>query len=74
MDESSVLETLGQVGSNEAGEVFRELLRGQVRSVIAEIMSQEVAALCGPAYSIIWALFGHVMLSSVWTVSFVIWP
>ena len=28
----------------------REILRGQVRSVIAVVMSQEVAALCGPAY------------------------
>lgn len=50
MDDSSVLETLGQVGSAEVGEVFREFLRGQVRGVIAEVMSQEVAALCGPAY------------------------
>ena len=42
MDEVSVLQLLGQVSGTEAGEVFREFLRGSVRQMICEVMAAEV--------------------------------
>jgi transposase-like protein len=50
MDQSSVLRSLGQIDSSEAGRVFREFLRGQVRESLVSIMAEEVRELCGPKY------------------------
>jgi putative transposase len=50
MDQSSVLRSLGQIDSSEAGRVFREFLRGQVRGSLVSIMAEEVRELCGPKY------------------------
>lgn len=51
MNEHNFLSHLGQVSSSEAGEVFRDFLRGSIRSMICEVMSAEVSELCGPKYS-----------------------
>lgn len=50
MDQFSVLRSLGQIDSSEAGRVFREFLRGQVRQSLVNIMAEEVRQLCGPKY------------------------
>ena len=50
VDQRNVLERLGQVEAAEAGRVFREYLRGVSREMLAEVMAEEVCALCGPAY------------------------
>ena len=46
-----LLHQLGQVSPSEAGEVFRDFLRGSVRSMICEVMAAEVTELCGPKHS-----------------------
>ena len=51
MDESILLQSLGQVSAGEAAEVFREHLRGCVREMICEVMAAEVTDLCGPKHS-----------------------
>jgi transposase-like protein len=50
MDKGSVLQALGQVSAEEAGEVFREYLRGATREMLVGVMTEEVTALCGVAY------------------------
>ncbi len=50
VDQRNVLERLGQVEAADVGRVFREYLRGVSREMLAEIMTDEVGALCGPAY------------------------
>ena len=50
MDKGSVLQALGQVGTEEAGEVFREYLRGAAREMLVGVMTEEVTRLCGAAY------------------------
>jgi len=50
MKEVTLLETLGQVGSHEAGEIFRSFLRETVRTSYVEVMLEEVSALCGPRH------------------------
>ena len=50
MDQCSLIELLGQASSSEAGEIFREYLRGGVRMMLTEVMAVEVAELCGPKY------------------------
>jgi len=50
MDQFSELQCLGQIDSSEAGRVFREFLRGQVRQSLVNIMAEEVGELCGPKY------------------------
>lgn len=45
MTELNFFRVLGQVSSSEAGEVFREYLRGSVRSMICEVMAAEVTEL-----------------------------
>ncbi len=50
MDQFSELRGLGQIESSEAGRVFREFLRGQVRQSLVNIMAEEVRELCGPKY------------------------
>ena len=50
MDERNIFETLGQVSSSEAGDIFQNFLRGSVRQMICEVMAAEVAHLCGPKH------------------------
>ena len=50
MDQCSELRRLGQIESSEAGRVFREFLRSQVRQSLVSIMAEEVRELCGPKY------------------------
>ena len=50
MQESTVLESLGQVGSGEAGAIFREFIQDAVRSSFIDVMLKEVETLCGPSY------------------------
>jgi hypothetical protein len=42
MNEGSMLQVLGQVSAEEAGEVFREYLRGATREILAGVMAEEV--------------------------------
>ena len=51
MDELSVYQLLGQVSGSEAGQVFRDFLRGSVRKMICEVMAAEVSELCGKKHS-----------------------
>ncbi len=50
MNESNLLQQLGQVSSSTASEVFRDHLRGLVRQMISDVMAQEVTDLCGPKH------------------------
>ena len=50
MGERNIFETLGQVSSSEAGDIFRNFLRGSVRQMICEVMAAEVDQLCGPKH------------------------
>jgi len=50
MGKFSELRSLGQIDSSEAGRVFREFLRSQVRQSLVCIMAEEVRELCGPKY------------------------
>ncbi len=50
MDDLTLIETLGQVSSSEAGSIFRNFLRGGVRQMICEVMAAEVNELCGPKH------------------------
>jgi len=50
MEKGTLLEALGQVGSNEAGEIFRCFLRDTIRTSYVEVMLEEVTALCGPKH------------------------
>ena len=50
MDDCNIFEALGQVSSNEAGNIFRNFLRGSVRQMICEVMAAEVSELCGPKH------------------------
>ncbi len=50
MDQSNLIELLGQASGSEAGDIFREYLRGGVRMMLTEVMAAEVAELCGPKY------------------------
>jgi putative transposase len=51
MTESNLLQSLGQVSSEEAGEIFRNHLRGCVREMICDVMAAEVSELCGPKHA-----------------------
>jgi len=50
MDKDNVLQALGQVQAEQAGNVFRQFLRGTARAILIEVMAEEVEALCGAAY------------------------
>ena len=50
MDERNVFETLGRISSCEAGDIFRNFLRGSVRQMICDVMAAEVDQLCGPKH------------------------
>ncbi len=46
----NLFQTLGQVSSDEVGQVFRDHIRGCVRQMISEVMASEVSELCGPKH------------------------
>ncbi len=46
----NLFQTLGQVSSDEVGQVFRDHLRGCIRQMVAEVMAAEVSELCGPKH------------------------
>ncbi|MFT7629579.1 MAG: putative transposase [Mariniblastus sp.] len=46
----NLYQTLGQVSSEEVGQIFREHIRGCVREMISEVMASEVSELCGPKH------------------------
>ena len=50
MNDSNLLQTLGQVSSGLAGEVLRDHLRGMVRQMITDVIAEEVTELCGPKH------------------------
>lgn len=50
MNDSNLLQQLGQVSSSDASSVFRDHLRGLVRQMISDVMAQEVTELCGPKH------------------------
>jgi len=50
MREATLLEALDQVGSEEAGAIFRDFIHEAVRSSFIDVMLKEVEALCGPSY------------------------
>ena len=47
MNDSTLLQSLGQVSSDSASEVFRMHLRGAIRQMIADVMAEEVTEFCG---------------------------
>ena len=49
--ESNLYQSLGQVSSEDAGQIFRDHLRGCVRQMISEVMAAEVSELCGPKHN-----------------------
>lgn len=50
MDQSTLIERLGQADTATAGAVFRAFIRGGVRRMIVEVMATEVESMAGPAY------------------------
>ena len=50
MKEATLLGALGQVGSGEAGAIFRGFIHEAVRSSFIDVMLKEVETLCGPSY------------------------
>ncbi len=50
MDHSNLLQTLGQVSSDQVSEVFRQHFRGAVLQLISDVMAEEVTSLCGPKH------------------------
>ena len=48
MNDSNLLQTLGQVSTESAGAVLRDHLRGVVRQMITDVIAAEVTELCGP--------------------------
>lgn len=47
VNDSNLLQTLGQVSSESASAVFRNHLRGLVRRMISDVMAEKVIELCG---------------------------
>lgn len=47
MNDSNLLQALGQVSSQSASKVFHDHVRGFVRQMIGDVMAQEVTELCG---------------------------
>ncbi len=47
----NLYQTLGQVSSDDAGEIFRDHLRGFVREMISDVMASEVTELCGSKHN-----------------------
>ena len=46
----NLYQALGQVCSDDAGQIFRDHLRGFVREMISDVMASEVTELCGPKH------------------------
>jgi putative transposase len=46
----NLYQTLGQVSSDEVGQIFRGHIRGFVREMFSEVMASEVSELCGPKH------------------------
>lgn len=51
MQNSEIIQQLGQVEPGEASACFDEFLRGAVRQSIINVMADEVSTLCGQAYA-----------------------
>jgi len=51
MNESNLLQSLGQVSAGDAAEIFRDHLRGCVREMICDVMAAEVTELCGTKHA-----------------------
>ncbi|MCK5849031.1 MAG: IS256 family transposase [Caldisericia bacterium] len=51
MEQTNVWKELSQVETAKAGEVFRDCIRGIVRSTYYDLMLEEVASLCGKRYT-----------------------
>lgn len=50
MNDSNLLQTLGQVSFESAGKVLRDHLRGMVRQMVTDVIAEEVTELCGPKH------------------------
>jgi putative transposase len=50
VDQFSLFEQLGQAEDSEAGDIFRNYLRGAVRHMFAKVMEAEVELMTGPKY------------------------
>ena len=50
MNDRTIAAALGQVAAADAGNVFRDWLRGEIHSLVAQLMAEEVTALCGDTY------------------------
>lgn len=50
MDQFSLFEQLGQASTLEAGDLFRQYIRGAVRHMFVEVLAAEVEELAGPKY------------------------
>ncbi len=50
MSDVNLFQSLGQVSGGEAAQVFRDHLRGIVRTMICEVLATEVDNLCGPKH------------------------
>ena len=51
MNDSNLLQTLGQVSSESAGDVLRDHLRGMVRQMTTDVIAEEVTELWGSKHS-----------------------
>jgi len=50
MENSNVLESLGQADFGSAGEIFRNHIRVATREIVLDVMAEEIEILCGPRY------------------------
>ena len=50
MDNSSVIEVLGQAEFGTAGEIFRDYVRTATQGIVLDVMAEELERLCGPRY------------------------
>ena len=50
MENSNVLESLGQADFGSAGEIFRNYMRAATRDIVIDVMADEIEMLCGPRY------------------------
>jgi len=50
MDNSNVLEVLGQAEFGSAGEIFRDYVRTATQGIVLDVMTEELLRLCGPRY------------------------
>jgi len=50
MESDEIVEEVGRMGPQAAGDAFRIWLRGAVRRVVAGVLAEEVSSLCGPSH------------------------